>query len=1401
MKIKKLEFTLLNTTLVLLMQFALIINSKAQLTTSRKGNYSSISYLVNNVLLGGGLTATNITYQGIDTSFGFFNGIKSNIGMDTGVIICNGGIELAEGPSCKTNDQHDQSCTTFQYSTTDGWPNANTYQDQDLANLIGVTLSQTYSCALLQFDFVAVSDSVQFQYVFGSNEEPCFYNDTYFDDFGFFLSGPGIAGTFTNGAINLALLPGTTTAVSVKNVNCSTNSNYYVCNSPPATSSTNCAETSVCTNCPANNAATTVGYGGFTTVLTAKAKVQCGQKYHIKLGVANIGNGKFDSGVLLKGGSFTPTTNPMKVSTASASTCPSTPVKLTASGATSYIWSPAATLSASTGASVMASPTVSTTYTVVGTIAGACDDTLTIAITVNPSPTLVVTPGSPGICAGGSVNLNVSGASTYTWTPTTGLSCTTCSNPTANPAGTTTYYVTGTNANGCKSKDSVTITVAASLSVTATASPSSTICLGDSAMLNANGAATFTWSPSNGLSCTTCPNPYANPTSATTYTVTGTSGSCNAVGTVAIAVNPSPTITVNSSSASICKGSSATLTAKGGSNYTWSPSTGLSATTGTVVIAIPSAATTYIVTGTNGSGCTGKDSIKISINPSPSLTITASSSGNICSGGSDTIKASGASTYTWTPSSSLNNSTGSPVIASPPSTTTYTVIGTNAAGCTDTVNTTITVTPTPTLSISPGSPGICPGDSVTLVVSGAGSYTWSPGIGLSVTTGDTVIAKPTSTATYTITGLNGICSSKDSISINVGKLVVSVSAASNQLCSGDSTKLTAIGAVSYVWTPSTGLNNSTGASVIATPTATTTYSVTGTSGSGCSDSNTVIVTVNPTPALNLSAGAPFICFGANGTTITASGASTYIWSPSGSLTCSTCSNPGANPASTTTYTVTGTSTSGCPATDTISIKVDQLAVTAGTTAPSICIGGITSINASGGISYVWSPAGSVACSTCDTSAANPTSPTTYSVLITDALGCKDSANVSITVNPLPNITASATQASICSGNSDSLIASGASSYIWNPSAGLTCSTCSSTGATPSVSTTYTVIGTSAVGCNDTVLANITVNTSPVITIKLSAGDTLCPGQSVTMTANGGTSYIWSPSTGLNSTNGSTVTASPATSPTMYKVIGGNGTCSDSAFQTIYLYPPLVVNMSSDTICVGQSGTVGISVNGGKPAYNYVWNNGLSNGPGPFTVSPSTSTHYVCTVTDGCNTSIADSMQVIAEPIPVAQFTATPKSILGGQFVGFNNTSIGATNYLWTFGEGGTSTETNPYYQYNVPGTYYVTLIAANSFGCPDTAKDTIYVTESIFIPNVFTPNGDGQNDVFHVTVGGMQIYYIEIFNRWGERVFEANSPEIDWSGRSMSGIEESDGTYYYIIKAADYSKKEYNYHGYLQLIR
>ena len=1050
---------------------------------------------------------------------------------------------------------------------------------------------------------------------------------------------------------------------------------------------------------------------------------------------------------------------------------------------------------------MIANPLSTTTYTVTGTNSSGCSSTASIIITVNSTPTLSVTPSAPGICPGGSANLTAKGATSYTWTPSTNLSCTNCPNPIASPTVTTTYYVTGTGTGGCTSKDSVKVTVAATLAVSVTPS-SPAICTGDSVTLNASGAPAFTWSPATGLSCTNCSNPSASPTSAVTYTVTGISGACSAKDSVAITINPNPAIGITPTLAAICSGGQTTLTANGGINYTWSPSIGLSATTGTSVTATPTIATKYIVTGTNATGCQNKDSITVTINPTPTINVTASSGGNICSGNSDTISVSGAATYTWSPSGTLNSSTGSPVIATPASATTYTVIGTSALGCNDTSTVAISITPTPTLSVTPLNPGICNGDSVLLTASGATNYIWNPATALSTTSGGNVIAFPTSSLTYTVTGFNGSCSSTDTVSITVGNLVVIATASSTSICTGGSTNLTASGAVSYVWSPAVSLNSSTGSPVTATPTVTTTYTLIGSSGSGnCVDTTTITITVNPTPTLSISAGSHLICSGANGTTVTVTGATNYVWSPASGVNCSTCDSTTANPASNTTFTVTGTNTFGCPSTDTVSIHVDIPTIAGVAVKPSICNGDTTTIAASGNVSYVWAPGSGLTCTSCPSPVANPTSSTTYTVVGTDAAGCLDSANVTVAVNPLPVVTAVPADTSICTGNSTTLSATGGSTYAWTPATGLSCTSCSSTSADPNSTTTYTVIGTSNQGCNDTVQIVLTVYPSPAINISLSGGDTLCPGQSTTMTASGAITYSWKPSAGLNFDTGTTVTAMPVTSPLTYTVIGRSSTCSDSGTQTLYLYAPLKVTMSPDTICLGQQkGVVQVNVTGGKSGFNYLWNNSLPNGPGPFVVAPGSSTYYVCTVTDGCNNSVTDSMQVFTAPVPVASFKATPNNVLGGQFVVFVNTSTGATSYIWNLGNGDTAMVPEPYYEYNIPGTYIATLVASNQYGCRDTASDTVHVTGGIYVPNVFTPNGDGINDVFHVTAGGMKTYDIEIFNRWGQLVFEANAPDIDWTGRSQSGVMESDGTYYYIIKATDYTNKQYNLDGYLQLI-
>lgn len=242
---------------------------KAQLVTSTA---LTPAQLVQNVLLGGGLTATNITYNGAPTAIGSFIGTSSNIGFAGGVIMASGDIANAIGP----NNSGSQS-TDFGTSSS----------DPDLSAIASGSLNDA---AFLEFDFIPGSDTIKFRYAFGSEEYMVYANSSFNDAFGFFISGPNPAGgTYVNQ--NIALLPGSSTPVTINNVNLLNNPAYYFDNGDGFGSGT--APDGL-----------TIQYNGFTTLLTAIAPVICGQPYHIKLAIADVLDNSFDSGVFLEAGSF-----------------------------------------------------------------------------------------------------------------------------------------------------------------------------------------------------------------------------------------------------------------------------------------------------------------------------------------------------------------------------------------------------------------------------------------------------------------------------------------------------------------------------------------------------------------------------------------------------------------------------------------------------------------------------------------------------------------------------------------------------------------------------------------------------------------------------------------------------------------------------------------------------------------------------------------------------------------------------------------------------------------------------------------------------------------------------------------------------------------------------------------
>ncbi len=397
-------------------------------------------------------------------------------------------------------------------------------------------------------------------------------------------------------------------------------------------------------------------------------------------------------------------------------------------------------------------------------------------------------------------------------------------------------------------------------------------------------------------------------TFAITYTYSGVST------TQSVTVKSLPNIST-SGNTTICNGSNTTMTASGATAYTWSPNISLNTSTGATVIASPSANLAYSVTGTSN-GCTNSQTVFVFVTSLPN--ITASSNTSICAGGSAVLTASGGSAYTWSPSTGLSASTGSSVTASPASQVTYTVTGTSG-NCSKSQTVTVSVTALPTVMVSSNT-SVCTGGSTTLTASGASTYSWAPATDLNATNGTSVVSTPTQSITYTVTGTSNGCSKSQTVSVSVTEKPVIVLSGSTSICDGASTALTASGASTYVWMPSTGLSSSTGTSVNAAPSANVTYTVTGDQG-GCQNTQTISVTVKPLPNISVSPNTS-VCDGSSAT-LTVGGASTYLWQPFSSLSSSIGSSVTATPSATTTYAVTGT-LNGCSKTKSITVSVNPL---------------------------------------------------------------------------------------------------------------------------------------------------------------------------------------------------------------------------------------------------------------------------------------------------------------------------------------------------------------------------------------------------------------------------------------------------------------------------------------------
>ena len=555
----------------------------------------------------------------------------------------------------------------------------------------------------------------------------------------------------------------------------------------------------------------------------------------------------------------------------------------------------------------------------------------TITITVNALPVITVNSGT--VCLGRSFIIIPSGATTYTYSSGTNV---------VSPVTTSTYTITGTDANGCVNTTGAISTVSVN-ALPVISVNSGSVCAGNSFVIVPNGASTYTIS--GGVF-------NVSPTATTSYSITGT----NALGCVssntavsAVTVNALPVISVNSGS--VCAGNSFAIVPNGALTYTIS---------GGSFNVSPTATTNYSVTGTSALGCMSSNVAvsTVSVNAKPTLSV---NSGTICSGNSFTIIPNGANTYTIT---------GGAFNVSPTATTSYSVTGTSVLGCVSSniAVSTVSVNTLPTISVNSGT--VCAGNSFVIVPNGASTYTVSGGV-FNVT--------PTATTSYSITGTStqGCVSSNTAVSTVSVNTLPTISVNSGTVCAGNSFVIVPNGASTY--TVSGGVFN-------VTPIATTAYTVTGTSTQGCVSSNIAISTVSVTASPVISVNNGTICSG-NSFTITPSGASTYSIT-GGSFNVS--------PTTTTVYSVTGTSMQGCLSSNTAisSVTVNALPTISITSSQTIiCVGETANLTAGGAITYVWDMG-----STGSVLAVSPTTTSNYTVTGTSSNGCSAMAAITQSVS-------------------------------------------------------------------------------------------------------------------------------------------------------------------------------------------------------------------------------------------------------------------------------------------------------------------------------------------------------------------------------------------------------------------
>jgi len=534
------------------------------------------------------------------------------------------------------------------------------------------------------------------------------------------------------------------------------------------------------------------------------------------------------------------------------------------------------------------------------------------------------------------------------------------------------------------------------------------------------------------------------------------------------------------------------------------------------------------------------------------------------------------------------------------------------------------------------------------------------------------------------------------------------------LCTGNSATLSSNAVSNFSW--STGATTS---SIVVTPSATTSYTLSATSAFSCTTSAVITVTMGGTgPTLTVvSTASNGICPGKTATLI-ATGATTYTWTGPTTVT----NGVSFTPTISSNYSVTGQNSCGS-ATAIASVSLHTLpTITVTVTQPTLCSGTAVTFSASGtATAYIWS--GGVTNGV-------PFAPPTTAVFTstgTSAQNCTVSASTGVTVVNTPSLAPVATPPLICYGKSSTLSASGAANYTWLP---VNVNT-SSTIVSPTITTTYTITKSNS-NCVHTTTVKVTVNNLPTV-IAIASPTIVCASRPAVLSAGGAATYTWTAPS--YSSIGANVTVSPSVT-TLYSVAASDGTCVNSTTLLLSTNPNPTITISASSSVICRTNSVSLTATGGV---SYTWTAASSSTVSPSIIeSPSITTLYNVTGENAFNCTTTAQQVVIVNPNPTitAVTNKTLVCIAGTAVLTAGNTGGGPVSYLWDINANGATTSTttvNPLVTtiYTVTGTYTVT-------GC--SSNKTVQV--SVFSPSfaVNSPTSSCFGGTINLTASGANSY-------------------------------------------------------------